>query len=55
MAGIGLSEIFIILIIVLIYAGIPLILFYVIIQIRQIARNVKRIEEHLQESQASQE
>ena len=55
MAGIGLSEIFIILIIVLIYAGIPLILFYVIMQIRQIARNVKRIEEHLQESRASQE
>ena len=55
MTGISLSEILIILIIVLIYAGIPLILFYTIMQIRQIARNVKRIEEHLQESQASQE
>ena len=55
MASISFSEILMILFIVLIYAGVPLILFYVIMQIRQIARNVKRIEEHLQESQASQE
>jgi len=55
MAGISLSEILIILVIVLIYAGIPLILFYVIMQIRQIAKSVKRIEEQLQEAQVSQE
>lgn len=55
MAGINLSEILIILIIVLIYAGIPLTLFYVIMQIRQIARSVKRIEEQLQENLGNQE
>jgi len=55
MSSISLSEIFIILIIVLIYAGIPLILFYVIMQIRQIARSVKRIEEQLQENLGNQE
>ena len=55
MSGISLLEVLNILIIVLIYAGIPLILFYVIMQIRQIARSVKRIEEQLQETQARQE
>lgn len=55
MAGISLWEILIILIIVLIYVGIPLILFYVIMQIRQIARSVKRIEEQLQEPQGTRE
>ena len=55
MPSISLSEILIILIIVLKYAGIPLILFYVIMQIRQIARSLKRIEEQLQEPQGTQD
>ena len=55
MAGISLSEILIILIKALYYAGISLILVYVILQIRQIARSVKRIEEQLQEHQGTQE
>ena len=55
MTGISLSEILIILIKALYYAGISLILVYVILQIRQIARSVKRIEEQLQEPQGTQE
>ena len=55
MASISFSEILMILFIVLIYAGVPLILFYVIMQIRQIARSVKRIEGQLLGIQESKE
>ena len=55
MAGISLSEILIILIKALYYAGISLILVYVILQIRQISRSVKRIEEQLQGPKAPHE
>ena len=49
--GIGPTELIVVLFNVLIIVGIPLILVYVILQIRQIARSVKRIEEQLQETQ----
>jgi hypothetical protein len=55
MVGLGFSEIFIILLKVLYYVGISLILVYVILQIRQIARSVNRIEEQLLEIHESKE
>ena len=55
MSTISALEIIIVLFNVLIIVGIPLILVYVILQIRQIARSVKRIEEQLQETQTRQE
>jgi hypothetical protein len=55
MSTISALEILIVLFNVLIIVGIPLILVYVILQIRQIARSVKHIEDQLQETQARQE
>jgi hypothetical protein len=55
MSTIGPLEILLILFNILIIVGIPLILVYVILQIRRIARSVKHIEEQLQDAQTHRE